>query len=168
MKHAAITIYEEEYRDRNHLTVELAGGRKAILCECEYTPEELEAFRAKQAEWILRRAGTQQFLADSDSGEDATGDYCGYFVPDSEKAVFHEGKPVGFYLCEGWLSYSGNGRALFGIDDWGYPGYDAFSRMPSPERTHVFLFSEPESHEWKDWTLLRREPGREYRSSLKF
>ena len=148
---------------------ELTEERRVWLEKRKYTRQELERFRAEQGKWLLQRAGSQQFTADSDSGEDAWGDYCGYFDWDPENAVFENGRLVGFWLCENWLRYSGNGRSSFSIDDWGYPGTDPFTNLPLYGRhTYLFLFEDEASHEHRDWKLLKREPGKEYKSYLEF
>ena len=76
---------------------------------------------------------------------------------------------LGFWLCGDWLRYSGNDRASFSIDDWGYPGRDPFTGSALYGRhVYAFLFGEAESHEHRDWKLLRREPGAEYKRCLEF
>ena len=47
--------------------------------EADYTEEELEQFNAEKDKWIVRCSGSQQFLADSDSGEDAVAYYRNFF-----------------------------------------------------------------------------------------
>ena len=169
MTHAVIVQAPEMNGAGKLVKAELAGERRICLEKREYTPEELERFRAEQANWLLQRAGSQQFTADSDSGEDAWGYYCRYFDWNPENAVFENGRLVGFWLCGDWLRYSGNGRASFGIDDWGYPGVDPFGRSALYGRhIYAFLFEEAESHKHGDWKLLKREPGREYKSCLEF
>lgn len=167
MNHANITTTETNPL-KKYVEAELAGGQKVLLVESEYTPEELAEFDAEKAKWIIRRAGSRYFLADSDSGEDATGYYCGYFDLRPENAVFDQGKLAGFYLCAGDFQYSGLSRSSFEVDKWGYPGDDPFKFVSYGNETHVFLFSEPETHKWKDWNLLTRDPGKEYRSYLDF
>ena len=147
---------------------EKAEGEKVFLAEEKYSEGELEAFRKEASKWVLRCKGHRYFLADSDSGEDAEGYYCRHFEPAPERAVFENGKPVGFYLCYDGLRYSGNDRASFGITHWGFPGSDVFGFVPWGAETHLFLFDEPATHEWKDWRLLKREPGAEYGSYLEF
>lgn len=167
MNHANITTTEKNPLTK-YVEAELAGGQKVLLVESEYTPEELEAFDAEKEKWIIRRAGSRYFLADSDSGEDATGYYCGYFDLRPENAVFNQGKLAGFYLCAGDFQYSGLSRSSFEVDQWGYPGDDPFKFVSYGNETHVFLFSDPETHKWKDWHLLTRDPEKEYRSYLDF
>ena len=168
MKHAVLIPGPESGLSDKCVETEQADGSKSYLAETEYTQVELEAFEAEGPKWILECSGSQQFTAGSDSGEDAWGHYCGYFDPIPEKAVFRDGKPVGLYLCNYGIRYSGNGRYDFDIDDWGYPGDDPFRFVPWGAKTHVFLFSDEGTHKWKDWTLLKREDGREYSSSLEF
>lgn len=167
MKHAIIVPAGAAAPGETTVEAEPAEGRRILLAEREYTPEELDIFRAEAPKWLLRRSGEQQFTADHDSGEDAWGYFCGHFDWLPEKAVFEDGRLVGFYLSEGWMRYSGNGRASFGIDDWGYPGYDPFVDTWS-RHTYVFLFSEAGSHEHDEWKLVRREPGVKYESCLDF
>ena len=167
MKHAIIVPAGAEAPEGKYAEAELAEGRRVRLAEKEYTPEELEIFRAEAPKWLLRRSGVQQFTADSDSGEDARGYFCKYFDWLPEKAVFEDGRLVGFFLSAGWLRYSGNGRASFGVDDWGYPGYDPFVDSWS-SNTYVFLFSEAGSQEHDEWKLVLREPWVKYESCLEF
>ena len=65
------------------------------LIEQEYTEAELDAFNVEKEKWIIQRSGVKNFLADHDSGEDATGYYCGYFDLVPSNAVFENGEPVG-------------------------------------------------------------------------
>lgn len=169
MKHAVVVQTAPKAAGRKVVEAELTGERRIFLEQREYAPEELERFRAGQAGWLLRRAGSRQFTADSDSGEDAWGHYCKYFDWKPENAVFEDGRLVGFWLCGDWLRYSGNGRDSFSIDDWGYPGVDPFTRGSLYGRhVYAFLFEEAESHAHQDWKLLKREPGAEYKSRLEF
>lgn len=166
MKHAAIIAELEKKPNQKYVEAEAADGKKVFLAEQEYTEEELDLFNREKAKWIIRRAGSRYFLADSDSGEDARGYYCGYFDLLPANAVFEEGRMVGYYLCGGSLAYSGRGRSSFDIERWGYPGDDPF--VSCGNTTHVFLFSETATYEWKDWDLLIRDPEKEYRSYLDF
>lgn len=169
MTHAEMVPARPEDAHGKVVEAELTEERRICLVKREYTPEELELFRAEQANWLLQRAGSQQFTADSDSGEDAWGYYCGYFDWTPEHAIFDEGRLVGFVLRENWLRSSGNGRASFSIDDWGYPGQDPFADLPLYGRhVYAFLFAEADSHKHRDWKLLRRKPGAVYESSLEF
>ena len=169
MTHAVIVPARPEKAHGKLVKAELTGERKICLEKREYTPEELALFRAESANWLLQRAGSQQFTADSESGEDAWGYYCGYFDWTPEHAIFDEGRLVGFVLRENWLCSSGNGRASFSIDDWGYPGQDPFTDLSLYGRlVYAFLFAEAESHKHRDWKLLRREPGVEYGFCLEF
>ncbi len=145
----------------------LLDGRSVYLCECEASEEELEAFRTSASDWIFRRQGRQNFLSRTDSGEDAEGWYCGYFEPLMERAIFDQGKLMGFCLSRGYIRYDGNSRSSFDIEDWGYPGC-ALSDCLRPEDIHIFLLADENTHQWKDWTLLKREGGKEYLSSLDF
>ncbi|MBE6990341.1 MAG: hypothetical protein E7426_06320 [Ruminococcaceae bacterium] len=168
MKHAAITAAPGSDPFKKCVEAETADGQKVYLVEQEYSQAELDVFHAEKSKWIIRRAGTQYFLADSDSGEDARGHYCGYFDPEPANAVFDKGRLVGYYLCPGDFRYSGKGRASFSTEEWGYPGEDPFTSAPRENQTHVFLFSEAATHEWKDWDLLVRDPERTYQSYLDF
>ena len=143
MTHAVIVQTPPKDADERIVEAELAGARKVWLAKREYTQEELARFRAEQANWLLQRADSQQFTADSDSGEDAWGYYRGYFDWNPENAVFEDGRLVGFWICADWLRYSGNGRDSFSIDDWGYPGVDPFTDRPLYGRhVYAFLFEE--------------------------
>ncbi len=146
MKHAVLAPEGGSLPGR-FAEAELAG-RAIGLFEEKYTPEELELFRAEAAKWKVCRRGSRYFLADSDSGEDADGYYCGYFELAPEKAVFENGRHVGFYLCTDGMHYSGNDRASFYITDWGFPGSDIFGFIPWGAETHLFLFDDRASHEW--------------------
>ena len=73
MTHAIIVQTSPKDAEERVVEAELAGERKLRLAKREYTKEELALFRAEQANWLLQRAGSQQFTADSDSGEDAWG-----------------------------------------------------------------------------------------------
>ena len=168
MKHAAIIAEPGENREQKYVEAEAANGRKVFLVDQEYTDAELELFDREKEKWIIRRAGTEFFMADSDSGEDATGYYCGYFDLLPTNAVFEQGRLVGYYLCAGYFRYSGRGRGSFDIEQWGYPGDDPFVFVSQGNQTHVFLFSDKATHEWKDWDLLIRDPEKEYRSYLDF
>lgn len=150
------------------LKTEGKDGAPLYLTAQEYTPQELERFQAESPAWILRRRGSQQFTADSDSGEDAVGYYCSYFDLVPENAVFEEGRFVGFCFRPDWLRYDGRGRSSFDLIDWGYPGDPVFTNNPWPEKLCLFLFDVPETLKWRDWTLMKREPGAEYRSYLEF
>ncbi len=169
MTHAEIVPTRPKDAGGQIVEAELTGERKICLEKREYTPEELALFRAESANWLLQRAGSQQFTADSESGEDAWGYYCGYFDWNPENAIFENGRLVGFVLLENWMHYSGNDRASFSIDDWGYPGEDPFTKLPLYGRhIYAFLFAEAESHKHRDWKLLKREPGAVYEFCLEF
>ncbi len=163
MKHAKI-INDKE----NSVEASLTADKTVYLAEAEYTEEELEQFNAEKDKWIVRCMGSHQFLADSDSGEDAVGHYRNFFDLVPEKAVFENGKLVGLYLCTDGIDYSGRGRYNYYIDDWGYPGSDPFRFIPRGAYVHVFLFENAESGRWKDWSLLVRDPEKEYTSYLDF
>ena len=167
MKHAVISTLEGSGSEKI-IEAREEDGKALYLTEKEYSEEELDLFHREAQKWIVECKGSRYFLADSDSGEDATAYYCGYFDLDPEKAVFDEEKFAGFYLCTDGMRYSGNGRYNFGIDKWGFPGYDLFGFAAYGSKTHVFLFSEAETHEWGDWTLLIRDPEKEYESYLDF
>lgn len=168
MKHVVITDLTEDNSAKKVVEAELAEGRKVYLTQAEYSQEELDEFNAEKDKWIVRCSGSHYFLADSDSGEDARGYYCGYFDLTPEKAVFENGHFAGFYLCTDGMNYSGRGRFNFSIDEWGYPGSDMFKYIPYSAKTHVFLFAEEETHRWGDWGLLVRDPQKEYKSYLDF
>ena len=163
MKHAII-VNEKE----NSVEASLTEDRKVYLAEAEYTEEELEQFNAEKDKWIVRCLGSHQFLADSDSGEDAVGHYRNFFDLVPEKAVFENGRLVGLYLCTDGIDYSGRGRYNYYIDDWGYPGNDPFRFIPRGAFVHVFLFEDADSRNWKDWGLLVRDPEKKYTSYLDF
>ena len=163
MKHAII-VNEKE----NSIEASLTEYRRVYLAEAEYTEEELEQFNEEKDKWIVRCSGSRQFLADSDSGEDAVAHYRNFFDLVPEKAVFENGKLVGLYLCTDGIDYSGRGRYNYYIDDWGYPGSDPFRHIPLGASVHVFLFEDAESGRWKDWSLLVRDPEKEYTSYLDF
>ena len=168
MKHAVLIGTPPKSSSIKYIEAELTDNRKVYLAEAEYTPEELERFHAEAAIWILRRQGSSQFLADSDAGEDAIAYYRNYFDLVPERAVFYKRKPIGLYLYNNGLSYSGRIRSNYTIDDWGFPGSDPFTFRPDRTDLHVFLFAVPETHQWKDWSLLKREPGKEFQSYLDF
>ena len=168
MKHVVITTAPCENSSEKVFEVKQTEDRKIFLAQAEYTEEELAEFTAEKDKWIVRCAGSHYFLADSDSGEDARGYYCGYFDLTPEKAVFEDGHFTGFYLCTDGMNYSGRGRFNFSIDQWGYPGSDVFDYVPFSAKTHVFLFAEEETHRWGDWGLLERDPQKEYKSYLDF
>lgn len=169
MTHAVIVRTPPKDTGEKLVEAELAGERKVWLARREYTEEELALFGKEQANWLLQRAGSQQFTADSESGEDAWGYYCGYFDWSPENAVFENGRLVGFYFCEDWMHYSGNDRSSFSINKWGYPGWDPFTSSRLYGRhVYAFLFGEAESHVHRDWKLLRRDPGAEYKFCLEF
>lgn len=165
MKHAVMT---ERAGSAKCAEADLTKEKTVFLEESEYTQEELESFQAQEHRWILRCRGTKYFLADSDSGEDAEGHYCGYFDLITQKAVFDQGRLVGVYLCNDGIRYSGRGRYNFTLEDMGFPGSDPFDFIPIGAKTHVFLFDDPATHRWKNWTLLERDPAAEYRSYLDF
>ena len=163
MKHAMIVNDKE-----NSVEASLTGDRSVYLAEAEYTEEELEQFNAEKDKWIVRCSGSHQFLADSDSGEDAVGHYRNFFDLVPEKAVFENGKLVGLYLCTDGIDYSGRGRYNYYIDDWGYPGNNPFRFIPRGAFVHVFLFEDADSRNWKDWGLLVMDPEKKYTSYLDF
>ena len=168
MKHALLIAAPGNSPAQKFIEAEAADGKKVYLIQQEYTEAEMDAFNAEKEKWIIRRAGSRYFLADSDSGEDAMGYYCGYFDLIPENAIFENGRPVGFYLCAGDFRYSGRGRSSFDVERWGYPGDDPFVSVSSGSITHVFLFSDPATHEWKDWDILIRDPQKEYSSYIDF
>ena len=166
MKHTVI-LDKPDDRYKTCLEVKLTPDRSIYLAEIEYTQEELDEFHAEAKNWILRCAGSRCFYADYESGEDATGDYCEYFDLTEEMAIFENGKFVGIYTCFDGFSYSGNGRASFGIDSWNF--CNPFLCTFRAHKTHVCLFSQEETHRWNDeWTLLKREPDAKYASYLSF
>lgn len=167
MNHAII-VSDTENCSGKLIEAFVTDERRIFLAESKYTKEELDEFDRERSKWILRRKGSRQFLADSDSGEDAVGYYCGYSDLVPERAVFENGKLAGIYFCSDGLSYSGRGRYNFSIDDWGFPGDDPFVSIPWGAKTHVFLFSDPETHGLGEWTLLERDPDAEYKSYLDF
>ena len=105
MKHAVIV--DRARGEANGSYTELDGF---CLAQCEYNQKEKEAFEKEASGWIIRRKGSGQFTADSDSGEDAYAHYCGYFDLLPENAVLRDGRLVGYYLFYDYLSYSGRGR----------------------------------------------------------
>lgn len=168
MKHAEILTAPKKAGADKRIEAGLADGRKVYLTEREYTREELYTFESEKANWILKRSGTRQFTADSDSGEDATGYYCHYFDLVPENAVFDRGRFVGFSIRPGYMEYSGNGRASFEIEDWGYPGDALFTSSSWATAACVFLFADAGTHQYKEWTLQKRDPDKEYKSCLEF
>ena len=48
------------------------------------------------------------------------------------------------------------------------PGDDPFEHISLGNELHLFLFSDKETLRWKDWILLKREAGKEYRSYIDF
>ena len=166
MKHAVVT--NPDNKEVKTVEAKLTKDRSIYLAEAEYTDEELEQFENEKDKWIVRCAGSQCFLADSDSGEDATGYYRNYFDLVPQNAVFDNGKLVGFYLLSEGFTYSGRGRYNFSIDSWDYPGGDPFKDNRWSRETHVFLFDDKETHEWGDWDLLVRDPQKEYKEYLNF
>ena len=167
MKHAVIALTDENSRERT-ITADTGKGRTISLQQEEYTEEQLEQFNNEKDKWIIRRADSIYFLADSDSGEDARGYYCGYFDLIPENAVFENGQLVGYYLCAGDFRYSGRGRDSFDAEQWGYPGYDPFRETILVRETHLFLFADSSTHEWKDWDLLVRKADKVYSSYIDF
>ena len=168
MKHAYIVTELDKKPKKKYIEFSLTDVRTVYLAETEYTEDELEEFNSVQSKWILRRQGDRTFLADHDSGEDATGYYCGYFDLVPERAVFDNGKFVGMYLCNGGITYYGNDRASFYIERWGYPGDDPFKFISYGNKQHVFLFLEPDTLEWGEWSLMERDPEAEYENYLEF
>ena len=168
MKHAIITDIPVNDRRGEPIEALLADGRRVFLAEGEYTEAELEAFRREKDKWIIRCSGERQFLADSDSGEDATGRYCGFFDLIPERAVFADGKLVGVYLCSDGMRYSGRGRDSFDIDQWGWPGNDPFVFRTRGAKILLFLFDDAANREAGDWALLERKEGEDYSFRLEF
>ena len=165
MKH--VILVSKDDKDSACIRALTSEGSEVFLAQKEYTDEEMAAFTAEADKWLIRLKGTRCFLADSDSGEDATGYYCNHFPLRAENAVFDDGVFVGMYYSFSGLRYSGNDRASFGIDSWGYPGKDPFCN-PWSETPHVFLFSEENTHTYKEWSLIVKEEGKEYGSYLDF
>ncbi|MBQ4240881.1 MAG: hypothetical protein II672_07205 [Oscillospiraceae bacterium] len=168
MKHAVIVSAEDIGFAGKHIEAESEDGKRIRLAEKEYSAEEMEEYCSQESEWKFCRRGEHMFLADSDSGEDARGTYCGYFDPVPQRAVFADGKLAGFYICSGRIRYSGLSRSSYSMDDWGYPGDDPFEHVSLGNELHLFLFSDKETLRWKDWILLKREAGKEYRSYIDF
>ncbi len=170
MKHGVFLNAPDESCRQIHIEIELPSGETKYLAEKEYTQQELDKFNQQSSEWVLRIYGEQDFLADSDSGEDARGTYCGYFNMKEQNAIFENEEFIGFYLLPGDLHYSGNGRSSFKINAWGYPGYTPFDSywLNYMGKPHIFLFSDEQTHNWKNWSLLRREPDTDYKSWLIF
>ena len=168
LQHAVIIPDGDADGTGRYIAAELPDGRKVFLAEQEYSQEELDLFRSEAPKWKIRCSGSRFFMADHDSGEDATGYYCNYFDPVPERAVFEDGRPVGIYICSEGIRYSGNDRSSFYIRDWGFPGADIFDFIPWGAETHVFLFSDHSTHEWKDWSLLVSDPKEKYQSYLDF
>ena len=168
MKHATIINECEISQREKYVEAEGADGKKIFLIEQEYTDTESELFNTEVDKWIIRRSGTQYFLADSDSGEDAKGWYCGYFDLIPTNAVFEQGRFVGYYLCAGSIEYSGRGRSSFDMERWGYPGYNPFDSALQGNKTHIFIFSDPATYEYEDWDMLPRVPEKEYKSYIDF
>ena len=81
MKHAVIVSADDICFAGRHIEVESEDGKRIRLAEKEYSAEEMEEFYSQESEWMFCRRGEHMFLADSDSGEDARGTYCGYFEP---------------------------------------------------------------------------------------
>ena len=167
VKHAVLADPDGGNGSGKHVEAELGGGRKVCLAEQNYTQQELDAFNAEKDNWIIQRAGTRQFLAEHDSGEDAVGYYCGYFDLEPQNAIFDQEKLVGYYLCPGDLHYYGNDRASFDIYRWGYPGSDPFASRSSGA-VIAFLFGDPETHCGEEFSLLKRDPEKEYQSYISF
>ena len=170
MKHAEIIVESDKNNAQKDVEVKVADGKTVYLIEQEYTEAELDAFNVEKEKWIIQRSGVKNFLADHDSGEDATGYYCGYFDLVPSNAVFENGEPVGYYICPDDIDYDGNGRSSFEIKNWRHPGYNPFDLEWRRIRieTHVFLFSETATHKWKEWDLLIRNPEERYKSYLHF
>ena len=170
MEHGAFFNAPDESCQQMHIEIELPSGETKYLAEKEYTQQELDKFNQQSSEWVLRIYGERNFLADSDSGEDACGTYCGYFNLKEQNAIFENGEFIGFYLFPDDLRYSGNGRSSFEIDAWGYPGYNPFeySWLYRKDNLNIFLFSDEQTHRWKNWPLLRREADADYESWLTF
>ena len=167
MKHAYITAKDETNSEKT-FEIKLNDENSVFLGECEYTEEEMEQFRKEADKWIVGYSGTQQFTADSDSGEDARGYFGNYFDLVPERAVFEDGKLVGFYLCSYGIKYAGRGRYNFEIEDWGYPGDNVFNFVSWGAETHLFLFEDKTTHSWKRWKLQVRDPQAKYESYLDF
>lgn len=168
MKYAKILTDTETVDSENCAEVKMDDDTILRFAQSEYTLDMLEAFQKEADQWILQCKGSQNFLARSDSGEDAYGTYCKYFDLQPDRAVYIEGKLAGFYLCDSGIRYSGNGRDDFTIDQFGFPGDDVFAFVSWGARTHLFLFEDETTHKWKNWTLLVRDPQQEYKSYLKF
>jgi hypothetical protein len=168
MKHAVIITDSEKNNYEKCIEVEASDGQKLFLAEQEYTQAQTDEFNKEKSKWIISRARTRYFLADSDSGEDARGYYCGYFDLLPENAVFKDEKLAGCYLCAGSFNYSGRGRASFEVEKWGYPGDNPFVFVSCGNKTHVFIFSDEATHSFEDWELLVRNPQKEYRSYIDF
>ena len=165
MKHAVIIDCQKKAEEESAPSAMIEG---ICLIPGEYTDSEKKTFDSLASDWIIRRKGGSQFTADSDSGEDAYGYYCKYFDLLPENAVFRDGQLVGYYLLYGYMRYSGNGRYNFSIDDWGYPGYDRFKDYTWEQGRHLFLFDDENTHEYKEWKLMKREDGADYSEYLDF
>ncbi len=168
MKHAVILSRTRPDDSAGYIEAVLSDGRTLYLAEKEYDADEFRAFEKAKEEWLISCSGSQTFLADSDSGEDAKGYYGNYFELLPEKAVFQNGKMTGIYLCSDGINYSGRGRYNYDIDAWGIPGYDPFSFIPTGRKTIVLLFDDDRNCRSGQFMVLRRIPGKEYKEYLEF
>ena len=73
MKHASLVSVSDNNQLEKTIEVELFNEDRVLLVEKEYIPEELDEFNAEAPKWIVQCKGSQCFLAESDSGEDADG-----------------------------------------------------------------------------------------------
>lgn len=163
----AVLVKKENFKDELIKFVKCKyDGKSMILFEQEYSPVELETFNEEAKKWIIRCSGSQNFLSDTDGGEDAYGDYTNYFDLEPENAIFMDGKLIGLYLAPDDLSYSGTRRGNYSINSWGYPGetikYFRWNKI------HLFIFDDIKTHCFNDWTLLLRKEGQQYEESLSF
>ena len=169
MNHAIIYERNSECESTNSfIECNIDENNTVFLCESEYTIDEMKLFDNEKDKWILKHCGSQNFIADSDSGEDAYGSYEGYFDLKPEYAVFSDEKCIGFYFSPGDFSYSGTCRGNYRIDDWGYPGYAIDGYKPPRAKFHLFLFDDVSTHYFAGWTLLQRENGKVYINDLSF
>ena len=165
MKHTVI-VETPDNIDGKCIAVSLMPKHEIYLSEVEYSQEELEEFHLEEKNWILKCSGSRNFLADSDSGEDAYGYYCEYISLKEEMAIFDNGKMVGICVCPDGFSYSGNGRSSFTIDRWYF--CNPFHNQSAVKKAHVILFAKEETYRWSDWVLLKRVPTERYESYIHF
>ena len=162
-----VLIKKADFKDNSVSHIECnVNGELMVLCEREYTQNELDIFNRKAKNMIIECSGSKYFLSDTDAGEDAECSYCNYFDLDPEHAVFSDEELIGLYFSPNIMIYSGTARDNYSVTGWEYPG-KTIKEIES-NKFHLFIFADSKTHTYNGWKLLERQPDRKYEETLEF